>query len=107
MGELVKWARTLPCEEAYCVRAFAEALEVIPYTLAENAGLQPVEVVTNLRAAREKFAGINVRRGNISNLVEEGQESVLQPLLVSSSIVNMATETVRMILKIDDMVMTK
>merc|ERR1719395_147394 len=99
--ELVKWARSLPC---------AEALEVIPYTLAENAGLQPVEVVTNLRAAHaagEKFAGINVRRGNISNLVEEGQESVLQPLLVSSSIVNMATETVRMILKIDDMVMTK
>jgi T-complex protein 1 subunit delta len=108
--ELVKWARSLPGEEAYCVRAFAEALEVIPYTLAENAGLQPVEVVTNLRAAHaagEKFAGINVRRGNISNLVEEGQESVLQPLLVSSSIVNMATETVRMILKIDDMVMTK
>jgi T-complex protein 1 subunit delta len=108
--ELVKWARSLPGEEAYCVKAFAEALEVIPYTLAENAGLQPVEVVTNLRAAHtagEKFAGINVRRGNISNLVEEGQESVLQPLLVSSSIVNMATETVRMILKIDDMVMTK
>jgi T-complex protein 1 subunit delta len=108
--ELMKWARSLPGEEAYCVRAFAEALEVIPYTLAENAGLQPVEVVTNLRAAHaagEKYAGINVRRGNISNLVEEGQESVLQPLLVSSSIVNMATETVRMILKIDDMVMTK
>merc|ERR1719197_1418734 len=96
--ELGKWARSLPGEESYCVRAFAEALEVIPYTLAENAGLQPVEVVTNLRAAHaagEKFAGINVRRGNISNLVEEGQESVLQPLLVSSSIVNMATETVR------------
>jgi T-complex protein 1 subunit delta len=108
--ELRKWARSLPGEESYCVRAFAEALEVIPYTLAENAGLQPVEVVTNLRAAHdagEKFAGINVRRGNISNLVEEGTESVLQPLLVSSSIVNMATETVRMILKIDDMVMTK
>merc|ERR1712118_652000 len=107
---LVKTRAMLPGGEAYCVRAFAEALEVIQYTLAENAGLQPVEVVTNLRAAHaagEKFAGINVRRGNISNLVEEGQESVLQPLLVSSSIVNMATETVRMILKIDDMVMTK
>merc|ERR1719405_412986 len=108
--ELVKWARSLPGEEAYLTSSTAEALEVIPYTLAENAGLQPVEVVTNLRAAHaagEKYAGINVRRGNISNLVEEGQESVLQPLLVSSSIVNMATETVRMILKIDDMVMTK
>merc|ERR1719506_906138 len=108
--ELAKWARTLPGEEAYCVRAFAEALEVIPYTLAENAGLQAVEVVTALRAAHnsgEKFAGINVRKGQVTNLVEEGKESVLQPLLVSSSIINMATETVRMILKIDDLVMTK
>jgi T-complex protein 1 subunit delta len=108
--ELSKWARTLPGEEAYCVRAFAEALEVIPYTLAENAGLQAVEVVTALRAAHnsgEKYAGINVRKGQVTNLVEEGKESVLQPLLVSSSIINMATETVRMILKIDDLVMTK
>jgi len=108
--ELAKWARTLPGEEAYCVRAFAEALEVIPYTLAENAGLQAVEVVTALRAAHnsgEKYAGINVRKGQVTNLVEEGKESVLQPLLVSSSIINMATETVRMILKIDDLVMTK
>jgi T-complex protein 1 subunit delta len=108
--ELGKWARSLPGEEAYCVRAFAEALEVIPYTLAENAGLAPVEVVTKLRAehaAGVKFAGINVKRGQISNLVDEDKDSVLQPLLVSSSIINMATETVRMILKIDDMVMTK
>jgi len=108
--ELAKWARTLPGEDAYCVRAFAEALEVIPYTLAENAGLQAVEVVTALRAAHnsgEKYAGINVRKGQVTNLVEEGKESVLQPLLVSSSIINMATETVRMILKIDDLVMTK
>merc|ERR1719271_2197051 len=96
--ELAKWARTLPGEEAYCVRAFAEALEVIPYTLAENAGLQAVEVVTALRAAHnsgEKYAGINVRKGQVTNLVEEGKESVLQPLLVSSSIINMATEPVR------------
>lgn len=108
--ELSKWARTLPGEEAHCVRYFAEALEVIPYTLAENAGLNAVEVVTALRAAHnagEKYAGINVRKGQVTNLVEEGKESVLQPLLVSSSIVNMATETLRMILKIDDLVMTK
>jgi len=104
---LSEWARTLGGEEAHCVRHFAEALEVIPYTLAENAGLPAVEIVTNLRAAHangEKFAGINVRKGAIGNIVDE---SVLQPVLVSSSILNMATETVRMILKIDDLVMTK
>jgi len=104
---LSEWARTLGGEEAHCVRHFAEALEVIPYTLAENAGLPAVEIVTNLRAAHangEKFAGINVRKGAIGNIVDE---SVLQPVLVSSSILNMATETVRMILKIYDLVMTK
>ena len=51
--------------ESYCVRAFAEALEVIPYTLAENAGLNPIQIVTELRnkhASGMKAAGINVRR---------------------------------------------
>merc|ERR1712096_155149 len=105
--QLTKWARALKGEQAYAVRAFAEALEVVPFTLAENAGLPPVEVVTNLRAAHangEKYAGINVRKGVISNIADE---SVLQPLLVSHSIIQMATETVRMILKIDDLVMTR
>merc|ERR1711964_861619 len=80
--------------------------EVIPFTLAENAGLPPIEIVTALRAAHangEKHAGINVRKGVISNIVDE---NVLQPLLTNHSIVQMATETVRMILKIDDLVMT-
>ncbi len=36
--------------ESYCVRAFADALEIIPYTLAENAGLNPIEIVTQLRS---------------------------------------------------------
>ena len=51
--------------ESYCVRAFAEAMEVIPFTLAENAGLNPISVVTELRnrhAQGEKEAGINVRK---------------------------------------------
>lgn len=93
--------------ESYCVRAFAEALEVIPYTLAENAGLNPIEVVTELssrHAQGERYAGINVRKGGVTNMLEE---NVVQPLLVSSSAISLATECVQLILKIDDIVPTR
>ena len=82
------------------MRAYGEALEVIPYTLAENAGLQAIAIVTELRnrhAQGEEAAGINVRRGAVSDMREEG---VLQPLLVTQSAINLATECVRMILKV-------
>jgi T-complex protein 1 subunit beta len=97
-------AHTLAGVEAYCIRSFADALEIIPYTLAENAGLNPIATVTELRnrhAMGEKAAGINVRKGRVTNIMEE---NVLQPLLVSMSAINLASETVRSILKIDDMV---
>ncbi|CAO2640811.1 T-complex protein 1 subunit delta [Lemmus lemmus] len=101
---LTEYSRTLSGMESYCVRAFADALEVIPSTLAENAGLNPISTVTELRnrhAKGEKTAGINVRKGGISNILEE---MVVQPLLVSVSALTLATETVRSILKIDDVV---
>ena len=63
----MEYAQTLSGMESYCVRAFAEAMEVIPSTLAENAGLNPIAVVTELRnkhAQGEKTAGINVRKVN-------------------------------------------
>lgn len=63
--KLMEYSQTLTGMEAYCVRGFAEAMEVIPYTLAENAGLNPIAVVTDLRnrhAKGEKNAGINVRK---------------------------------------------
>lgn len=88
--------------EQYCWRAFAEALEIIPYTLAENAGLSPIATVTELRnkhANGEANAGINVRKGYVTNIMEE---NVVQPVLVSTSAVKLAAETVRSILKIDD-----
>jgi len=103
---LDEFAQTLTGMEAYCFRAFAEALEVIPYTLAENAGLNPIATVTELRkrhALGEKTAGINVRKGTITNILEE---NVVQPLLVSVSAIQLASETVRSILKIDDIVNT-
>lgn len=104
--ELMLHANTLVGADAYCFKAFAEAMEVIPYTLAENAGLNPIGTVTELRnrhAQGEKTAGINVRKGAITNILEE---NVVQPLLVSTSAVTLASETVRSILKIDDIVNT-
>lgn len=62
---LAEYSRTLAGMEAYCVRAYADALEVIPSTLAENAGLNPISTVTELRnrhAQGDKMAGINVRK---------------------------------------------
>ena len=93
--------------KSYCLKAFAEALEVIPYTLAENAGLKPVEIVTELRNKHkngEKSAGINVKKGIISNMFDE---KVIQPSLVTISALKLATEVVRMILKIDDIVICR
>lgn len=103
---LSEYSRSLTGMEAYCFRAFAEALEVIPSTLAENAGLNPISTVTELRnrhAQGEKTAGINVRKGAVTNILEE---NVIQPLLVSTSAIKLAAETVQSILKIDDIVNT-
>lgn len=99
---LAQHSQTLKGMEAYCFQAYAEALEVIPTTLAENAGLNPISIVTELRnrhALGERTAGINVRKGQITNILEE---NVLQPLLVNTSAIELATETVSLLLRIDD-----
>jgi T-complex protein 1 subunit delta len=102
-------------QEMYCMNAFADAMEVIPYTLAENAGLKPIEIVTTLREEHltgNVGAGINVvpKKNNssssssasaVSNMYEA---NIVQPLLVSTSAITLATETVAMILKIDDLI---
>lgn len=101
---LSRHATTLTGAAALATDAFAEALLAIPTILAENAGLQPVQVVTELRnwhAKGQRHYGINVRKGSVSDMTEE---NVLQPLLVSASAVSLAAETVSMILKIDDIV---
>ncbi|CAI2340839.1 unnamed protein product [Caenorhabditis sp. 36 PRJEB53466] len=90
----------------YCWRAFADALELVPYTLAENAGLSPIHTVTELRnnhANGNSSYGVNVRKGYVTDMVEE---DVVQPLLVTSSAIKQASECVRSILKIDDIVMS-
>merc|ERR1711865_42714 len=105
--QLEKYARTLEGQESYCLRRFAEALEIIPYTLAENAGLQPMEIVTDLRNKHVqglKHHGINVRKGCVTDMMAE---DVVQPLLVDTSAISLATEACRAILKIDDIVPTR
>jgi len=100
--QLYHYAKSLTGMEPYCVRAYAEALEVIPSTLAENAGLNPITIVTELRNkhdAGQKTVGINVKKGKVTDMVKE---RVIQPLLVTTSAIKLATETVCMILKIDD-----
>jgi len=102
--QLSKWANTLFGKESYCVGAFGESLEVIPYTLAENAGLHPIAVVTELRSKHEegkKKMGISVKKGGVADMQEE---NVIQPLSVTAAALKFATETVCMILKIDDIV---
>lgn len=104
--KLADYAVTSGGIDAYCIKAFANALEVVPSTLAENAGLNPIATVTELRnrhAKGEEISGINVRKGAITNMLEE---NVIQPLLVSTSAITLASETVRSILKIDDIVNT-
>jgi T-complex protein 1 subunit delta len=101
---LQEYARSVSGLPAICIQAFAEALETVPYTLAENAGLKPIDVVTELRnqhAAGNKHAGINIRKGGVSDMTEI---NVVQPLVVSQSALRLAAETVAHILKIDDIV---
>jgi len=67
--QLEKHANTLSGLEPYCFRAYADALEVVPYTLAENAGLNPISIVTELRNKHEtgeKTAGINVKKVRVA-----------------------------------------
>lgn len=93
--------------QSYCLAEYARALEVIPFTLAENAGLSPIEVVTEMRKrhlAGEKNVGVVVRRGGVGDVREEQVE---MPSLVMTSALELATECVRMILKIDDIVLTR
>jgi len=90
------------------VQAFSTALETIPYTLAENFGLPPITLVTELRNKHKKGGkncGLNAKTGAIvENCITK---KIMQPTLVNESALTLATEVVRMILKIDDLVITR
>ena len=94
--------------EQLAVEAFAEAVEAIPLTLAENAGLDPIDVMVALRAEHEKadskYFGIEVTTGKIKNMLDL---LVLEPLRVKQQVIKSATEAANMILKIDDLISIK
>jgi thermosome len=102
--KLMKYAESLSGREQLAVRAFAESMEVIPRTLAENAGLDPIDTLTELKSAHEKnrqWAGINVFTGKVMDAWEAG---VIEPLKVKTQAVSSATEVSTMILRIDDVI---
>jgi thermosome len=101
---LRKYAETLPGKEQLAVGVFAESLESIPTTLTENAGLQPIDVLSELRSrhdAGETWAGIEVREGKVRDMSKIG---VFEPLAVKKQIIKSASEAASMILKIDDII---
>jgi len=104
---LMQESRGLSGTESFCWKEFAEALEVVPVTLAENAGLNGIDVVTDLRNRHEegqKNAGVSTRRGAATNIRDE---HVLQPVLVNTSAISLAAECVKSILRIDDIAFSR
>ncbi|WMW22115.1 thermosome subunit alpha [Methanolobus mangrovi] len=104
---LQEYAATLSGREQLAVKAFAEALEVIPRTLAENAGLDPIDMLMELRSHHEKgtkTAGLNVYEGKVIDMWEAG---VVEPLRVKTQAINAAAESAVMILRIDDIIASR
>jgi len=101
---LKEYAGTLPGREQLAVICFAEALEAVPTTLAENAGLDPIDIISELRARHEKgevWAGIEAHEGKVTDMKKI---DVIEPLAVKKQIIKSATEAASMILKIDDII---
>ena len=101
---LQEYAATLEGREQLAVKAYAEALEIIPRTLAENAGLDPIDMLMELRSQHEKgvkTAGLNVFEGKV---VDMWENFVVEPLRVKTQVINAATESAVMILRIDDII---
>ncbi|HMK46459.1 MAG TPA: thermosome subunit alpha [Methanocella sp.] len=103
---LKEFASTIGGREQLAIEAFAEAMEVIPRTLAENAGLDPIDTLVSLRSKHEgkgamKTAGINVFTGEA---VDMKKEKVVEPLRVKTQAVSGASEAAVMILRIDDVI---
>ncbi|MBI4017595.1 MAG: TCP-1/cpn60 chaperonin family protein [Candidatus Aenigmarchaeota archaeon] len=90
--------------EQLAVQAFADALESIPRALAENAGLDPIDVLVELRAAHEKgqkHAGVDVYNGHVIDMWKAG---VIEPLKIKTQAIKSASEAAEMLLRIDDVV---
>ncbi|MFX1487384.1 MAG: TCP-1/cpn60 chaperonin family protein, partial [Promethearchaeota archaeon] len=91
--------------EQLAIEAFADSIEIVPRTLAENAGLEPIDILVALRSAHEKpkghLTGVDVFTGKILDMYKNG---VIEPLRVKEQAVKSATESASMILRIDDVI---
>lgn len=101
---LRKYAESISGRESLAVKVFAETMETITEILTESAGLQPIDVLSELRAKHEKaetWAGIDAREGKIQDMSKKG---VYEPVTVKKQIIKSATEAATLILKIDDVI---
>ncbi len=104
---LRKYSSSLEGREQYAVNAYADAAEVIPVTLAENAGLDPIDILVSLRSAHtegKSTYGVDITKGKVRDMK---QTRIIEPALVSKQIVMSASEAAQMILKIDDVIASK
>ncbi len=103
--ELREYATKVGGREQLAIEAFADSVEIVPKTLAENAGLEPIDILVGLRSAHEKprgyLMGVDVFTGKIMNMRDNG---VIEPLRVKEQAVKSATEAASMILRIDDVI---
>lgn len=103
-SQLKEWSNSFEGREQLAIRKYAEALEVIPLTIAENAGMDPIDTMTSLRAKQNdgrKFAGINAKEGKIDDMFAL---NIVEPVAVKEQISKSATEAACMILRIDDVI---
>ncbi|MBS7655065.1 TCP-1/cpn60 chaperonin family protein [Candidatus Bathyarchaeota archaeon] len=102
--KLRQYAEKLAGKEQLAVLAFAEALDSIPMTLSENAGLDPIDIITELRSKHDKgemWAGVDIFSGKVSDMTKN---DVYEPLVVKTQVIKSASEAATMILRIDDVI---
>ena len=100
---LKDYSDTISGREQLAVAAFAQALEIVPKTLAENAGMDSIDVLVDIRAAQEKslYMGFDIFQGKVANTENA---SVIEPHRVKKQAIQSAAEAAEMILRIDDMI---
>ena len=103
-SNLKEWADSFDGRQQLAIKKFAESLEVIPQTIAENAGMDPIDTMVTLRARQnegKKWSGINAKDQKVGDMFSL---NILEPLAVKEQILKSATEAACMILRIDDVI---
>jgi thermosome len=106
--ELTNYAVEIGGREQLAVQAFAEALESIPRTLAENAGMDPIDTLVSLKTKHKKEDGVRVGVDVIGGKVDDlSAKGIYEPARVKKQAISSATETARLVLRIDDIISSK